>query len=64
MLGGEGASGKRHLIWGWKPSLEYGSHELAGPESSRAVPLAPEEDRAGRGLSCQAPIAESKLEDK
>lgn len=64
MPSGERASGESHLIWGWKLSLKYGSHKSAGPESSRAVPPAPQEDRAGWGLSCQAPIAKSNLEDK
>lgn len=54
MQGEERASGESCLIWGWKLSLEYGLHESAGPELSRVVPLAPQEDGANRGLSCRS----------
>lgn len=45
-------------------SIKYGSRESAGLELCRAVPLAPWEDGAGWGLSCQALMTESNLEDK
>lgn len=64
MTGGERACGESCLVWGWKLSLKYGLQKLAGPELSRAVPLAPWEDGAEQGLSCRALITKSNLEDK